>query len=371
MEELHSLYKIAEKPGEYLRRLKKDNKKILGYFCSCTPEEIILAADVHPARLFGTREDISLADGHLQSYCCCLVRGALEDVLRGNLDFLDGAVFPHTCDSIQRLSDLWRLNTDFPFFADVVLPVKLNGESSGQYMTDVLIKFKNALEIWLKIEITENDLWKSIDKCNRIRGILGNLYKIRSDKPNLINGRDLDTIVKASMVMDRNDLLEILPKIVEKVEEKAGYNVGEDKKRLFLTGSICNHPDIYEIIEDVGGTVVGDDLCTGSRYFEGTTGEAEDPVEAMAKRYMEHPICPAKHLSLNARAENIISLAREKRVDGVIFFFLKFCDPHAFDYPCIKEALDREDIANTLIEIEEQLPEGQIRTRLETFIEML
>jgi len=371
MEELHNLYKIADNPGEYLRGLKKDKEKILGYFCSYTPEEIILAADVHPVRLFGTREDISLADGHLQSYCCSLVRGALEEVLRGSLDFLDGAVFPHTCDSIQRLSDLWRINTDFPFFADVVLPVKLDRESSRQYMLDVLNKFKGALETWLEKEISKEDLKKSIDLCNRIRTLLGNLHKIRSDKPNVISGRDLYAIVRASMVMKRHDLLEILPKIVEEVKEKAGYSVGEDKKRLVLTGSICNHPDIYEIIEDAGGIVVGDDLCTGSRYFEGTIDEEEDPIMAMAKRYMERPICPAKHLSLNARAEHILSVAREQRADGVIFLFLKFCDPHAFDYPCIKEALDHEDVANTLIEIEAQLPEGQIRTRLETFIETL
>jgi len=371
MEELHKLRKIAENPGEYLQGLKKDNEKILGYFCSYTPEEIILAAGVHPTRLFGTKDDISLADAHLQSYCCSLVRGALEDVLRGNLAFLDGAVFPHTCDSIQRLSDLWRLNTDFPFFADVVLPVKLDRESSRQYMLDVLKKFRGALETWLEREITERDLRKSIETYNRIRTLLGTLYKIRSDNPDAIGSQDLYTIVKASMVMKRNDLLEILPSIVERVKEKAGSGAGDDRKRLVLTGSICQHPDMYEIIEDAGGTVVGDDLCTGSRYFEGAIDEERDPLEAIAKRYMERSICPAKHLSLTARADHIIKKARENSADGVIFLLLKFCDPHDFDYPYIKEALDKENIPNALVEVEAQLPEGQIRTRLETFIEML
>ena len=371
MEELQNLYDIAENPGEYLHGLKKNKEKILGYFCSYTPEEIILAAGVHPVRLFGTKDDISLADAHLQSYCCSLVRGALEDVLRGNLDFLAGAVFPHTCDSIQRLSDLWRLNTNFSLFADVVLPVKLDRESSRQYMVDVLKKFKGALETWLEREITERDLQKSIETYNRIRTLLGALYKIRSKNPGSISGRDLYSITKASMVMKRNDLLEILPAIVEGVKQKAGSTTREDKKRLILTGSICQHPDIYAIIEDAGGTVVGDDLCTGSRSFEGTIDEGGDPLEAMAKRYMERPICPAKHLSLTARADHIIKTARANRADGVIFLLLKFCDPHAFDYPYIKEALDKENIANALIEVEAQLSEGQIRTRLETFIEML
>ena len=56
----------------------------------------------------------------------------------------------------------------------------------------------------------------------------------------------------------------------------------------------------------------------------------------------------------------------------MIFLFLKFCDPHSFDYPYIKEMLDKEGIPSMLFEIEDQLPsEGQFKTRCEAFIEML
>jgi len=371
MEELDTLKTIAGNPGAYLRDLKRERETLLGYVCTYTPEEIILAAGVHPVRLFGTQDDISLADAHLQSYCCSLVRGVLEDVLRGNLDVLDGAVFPHSCDSIQRLSDLWRLNTDFPFFADVVLPVTLNRESSRQYMIDVLKRFRGALETWLGRDISDRDLRQGIETCNGIRTLLATLYRIRSDNPRAISGRDLHAIVKASMIMRRQDLLALLPAVVEAAGERGTATGTEDRKRLVLTGSICNHPDLYDIIEDAGGIVVGDDLCTGSRYFEGMIDEGGDPIEVLAKRYMERPLCPAKHRSLTTRADHIIRVARSNRADGVVFLLLKFCDPHAFDYPCIKEALDREDIPSTLIEVEAQLAEGQVRTRLETFIAML
>ena len=60
------------------------------------------------------------------------------------------------------------------------------------------------------------------------------------------------------------------------------------------------------------------------------------------------------------------------RADGVIFLLLKFCDPHAFDYPYIKEMLDREKIPSMLLEMEEQTQAGgQLETRLETFIQIL
>ncbi len=84
-------YDIVNDPFKYARQWKaKTGRKVCGYFCSYGPEELIWAAGVLPFRIFGTSGNISLADAHLQAYCCGLVRGGLEDALSGNLDFLDG-----------------------------------------------------------------------------------------------------------------------------------------------------------------------------------------------------------------------------------------------------------------------------------------
>ena len=83
-------------------------------------------------------------------------------------------------------------------------------------------------------------------------------------------------------------------------------------------------------------------------------------------------VCPAKHRGLSERAENLVRLAREKRAGGVIFFLLKFCDPHAFDYPYLREALEKAGIPSMVVEVEDRLPaDGQLRTRFEAFIEMI
>jgi len=51
---------------------------------------------------------------------------------------------------------------------------------------------------------------------------------------------------------------------------------------------------------------------------------------------------------------------------------VKFCDPHAFDYPYLKEALDGAGIPSMLFEMEDQIPaEGQLKTRFEAFLEMI
>ena len=56
----------------------------------------------------------------------------------------------------------------------------------------------------------------------------------------------------------------------------------------------------------------------------------------------------------------------------MIFLYLKFCDPHSFDYPYLKGYLKDAGIPSMLLEIEDRLPpEGQILTRIETFTQML
>ena len=370
MKEIRIFHEAIKDVSAIASKIKAKPQKIIGYLCSYAPEELIYAAGFHPMRLFSSKSDIVLAENHLQAYCCSLVRGVLEDSLSGRLDFLEGTVFPHTCDSIQRLSDIWRMNGKYEFFADVILPAKLNTQSARAYMVDVLNKFKKDLETAAGKEITNADLQESIKKFNFIKKNLSKIYALQSLKPGIIKGADLYAIVKGSMLMDRDEVADLLPAIVSKLEKMdAPANSG---KRIIISGSICDSPDIYALIEEVGGVIAGDDLCTGQRWFEGQILEDENPIAAIAKRYMDRLICPAKHASPTARGENIVSLARKNKADGVIFMLLKFCDPHAFDYPYLKECLDREGIKNMLIEMDDQQQSlGQLSTRLETFIHMI
>jgi len=373
MAELTHFSRATAQPEAYAGELKQAGKKIIGFFCSYTPEEIIHASGAHPIRLFGTGNPIIRADRHLQTYCCSLARGVLENALTGKFDFLDGTVFPHTCDTIQRLSDIWRLNTDFGFFADVVLPVKLNTASAKEYMEDVLVKFRQDLESWNNMTITDDALNRSINIYNAIREHLSTLYRLRSENPCLISGSDVATIVKGSMIMERDSLPEHLSRILDEIQ-RGHYSTGgnNSRKRVVMTGSICDHPDFYHIMEQSGGVIVGDDLCTGERYFENTIENDGNPIASIARRYITRPICPAKHLSCSARGDALIATVKKRRAQGVIFLLLKFCDPHAFDYPYLRDTLEKASIPSMLIEVEDQLPpEGQLYTRFETFVHIL
>jgi bzd-type benzoyl-CoA reductase N subunit len=371
MKDLAVLKAVAADPGKYVRQWKAETGgKVVGTFCSYAPEELILAGGALAFRVVGGSGGTLSADAHLQSYSCSLVRGALADALDGRLDFLDGVIFPHTCDSIQRLSDIWRMNAPIGFHMDVVLPVKLNTESARQYMIRVLGDARTQLASLLGGSITDADLHQAINVYNDIRGAIQRLYDLRSERPGIISGSDVHAIVRASMVMARRAFLDCLTRVEEHLEgQEPAPSAG---KRIFLSGGVCNLPDVYGNIEAAGGRVVADDLCTGSRGLTGRIDTAEDPIAAIAERYARRAICPAKHSGIASRGEELVRLAQKERADGVIFVFLKFCDPHAFDYPYLKGMLDDAGIPSLLVELQEQsVSLGQLQTRCEAFIEML
>ena len=71
------------------------------------------------------------------------------------------------------------------------------------------------------------------------------------------------------------------------------------------------------------------------------------------------------------RDDALLNLIHARAADGVLFAPQKFCEPHGFDYVTMKDALDRAGVPHLLLELEQSQVSGQIRTRLQAFIEML
>lgn len=380
MEKFKRFHEVADDPAKYARDWKERTKsRVMATMCSYAPEEILVAANTLGYRLLGTGSSIVRADAHLQSYSCSLVRGVLEEALANRLDFIDGIVFPHTCDSIQRLSDIWRMNVRDGFHMDLVLPVDLTTSASLDYMTVIMETFAQDLAQQLGIEITHKDLERAVLTCNKIRKAVMEVYALRNRVPEAISGSDIHAMVKAGMVMDRNEFLRLVTDLADEVArdfiDKPGAKnktSGFFGKRIIFSGGLCNMPDLFQIIEGAGGRVVMDDLCTGTRFFEGQVGTDNNIFRAIAQRYHGRIVCPSKHSGIRARGEALVKMVKDSRADGVMFFCLKFCDPFGFDYPYIKQLLDEIQVPSMLFELEDALlVDGQFQTRCEAFMEML
>ncbi len=370
---IDTLKRVAAAPEAYARAWKAETgKPVVATFCSYTPEEVLHAAGVLGVRMLGSGAPIERAGAHLQTYSCHLVRGALDDVLSGRLEFLDGAVFPHTCDSIQRLSDIWRMNAGLAFHADILLPVKFTTESAKDYAVDVFRAFCRELSGGLGVSVSDAGLREAARLFNDIRASVEVLYRIRRDRPGVMTGSDLAAVLRAGMVMARNDFRDALDALIADCNAVPAGGPAAAAIPLVLSGGVCTMPDLYGAIEAAGGRVVYDDLCTGARGYEGRIAIDGDILANIAERYLARPICPAKHRGNRSRAEALLETVRATDARGVIYVVLKFCDPHGFDYPYIKQMLDASGVPSLLLELEDRgTADGRLRTRIEAFIERL
>ncbi len=360
---------LWKEPYAKMAELAESGERLLGYFCTYTPEEILHAAGFTPVRIVGQERNVDLADAHLQSYCCSLARTDLDMALAGDLAWLEGAVFVQTCDTMQRLSDIWRLNTGFAYHGDVVLPARLGDPLAEGYLIEELRVFRAGLEEYAGAPISDEALRESILVYNRNRELTGRLYEMLAAGTG-ITGTQVLSCVMAGMWMRKEKHNELLEKVLEGWESQTAPD--DSKVRLLISGSLCTTPDFTEMVEGLGALIADDDLCCGHRYIEGRVADEGDPIAAIARRLSQRVICPAKHSPLVDRAAYLTDKAARVGARGAIFFLQNFCDPHAFDFPWLRESLQADGVAVLLLESQLQTPAlGQMRTRVEAFLEMI
>ena len=370
-EALDRLMKMRDDPYASARAWKeRTGGKVMGFFCCYAPEEMIHAAGAMPVRITGENRDTSASGAHLQNYCCSLARTSLDMALDGTLSFLDGTVFVHTCDTMQRLSDIWRLNAGFAVHADLVLPVRFETSSAWDYMTKELTSFRDQLSEELG-PIDDAVLLDSIKLFNKNRALLAKLYAMRLASPGILPYDQALWCSTSSALMDKAEHTALLEEIIADLEA-AGAPTGEALVPLFGIGSVMDQWDFLAMVAESGATFIDDDFCNGRRYFDSAVPEGVPPVEGIARRLWDRSSCPCKHVPSKDRGECLAERAREAGARGAIFFQFKFCEPHAFDYPHVKKALEEAGIPSLNLEFEQgSVSIGQLRTRVGALVETI
>ena len=140
-----------------------------------------------------------------------------------------------------------------------------------------------------------------------------------------------------------------------------------------ITGSIMNNADFIKSIEEEGGLVVTDELCTSTRYWSDPIDldGSRTPLEAISRRYLNNFPC-ARMFPCDERFDRILDLARDFKVEGVISQVIRYCVDYAHDLPLLTERLKEHVIPTLALDVEYGTSgSGQIRTRVQAFLEML
>jgi benzoyl-CoA reductase subunit C len=363
--------RIYENRHDYIKEWKEKNPdhKILGYMCTYMPEEILYAADVLPIRILGSHEPQNVTEPHILGMFCPFCRDALAQGMLGRYDYLDAIGITHSCQHIHQAFESWVLHKEIKDFF-IPTPNNVQTPRALPYLTGQLKIFKEQVEEWTGRKISDEDLRRGIEIVDENRRLMGEVYETRKADDPPISGLDSMYMVVASQMADKVEFNQILEDVLK--NELPGRTAQEDPGiRLMIIGSEDDDAKFIGMVESVGASIVVDDHCTGSRYFWNLTEAQDDPLTAIADRYIKRPPCPIKDFPARNRIPHLIGLAGDWNVAGVIIIQQKFCDPHELDKVAITKALEAAGYPTLYLEFDVTVPIGPFRIRVEAFLETL
>lgn len=345
--------------------------KVVGYFCTYVPEEILYAADILPIRILGSHEPQDVTEPHIFGMFCPFCRDCLAQGLKGRYDYLDGVMISQSCLHIRQAYTSWikHIPRDFSYY--LPMPNNVQSRHAVTYLASELNQFKSAVENWTGREITGENLRNGIDIMNENRSLMHKLYSHKKrDNPPISGAETMEVAISQQMV-DKREHTPALRNLIDKLDK--GVSSVNKGTRLMILGSEDDDIPFIRMVESVGGTVVIDDHCVGTRYFWNNVdnNNNEDIITSIARRYCERPACPSKDWVDRTRIPHLLSLAKEFNVKGAIVIQQKFCDPHELDIPAINKAFKENGINTLFLEFDVTVPIGQFKIRVEAFLEML
>lgn len=344
--------------------------KKIAYFDACveTPEEVILAANMIPVRLFGNPSiGIDKANEHVPPTHCVWARNILEQAINGLDDDIKGVISTHGCDCTNREFDIWLecVNLEFLFFLNA--PLKRNEMALNFFIQDIS-ELITQIEDKFKVNITSEKIREAIKKMNQIREILREISKFRAKM--ILKGSEFHALVKYVQQSDKDRALKKLGLKLEDLREAKPFP-NDNLKKVLLTGSVIDDTEFIKFLEGIGFQIIADDLCIGTKYFWNNVDEDGDPIKALAEFHLSKPIYSTKFPSYK-RFNILKNLAEKYEVDGVINIAQKFCEPVLYDHPYFNKKFKELGIPYLFVEMEYNRESyKQLTTRFEAFTEII
>ena len=351
----------------------------IGTFCIYVPDEVAWALGVLPLALCGgSGFSVPYAESRLPRDICPLIKSTLGMAFSGCCPFggiKDMAVGETTCDAKKKTWDVmaaWGVN-----FHVMEVPQTKSERTEALWAAEVE-DLRARLEELSGKGLQAEALTDAVRLMNRKRAALAELHAFRAEQRPPISGTDVLVITQGALVDDPARFGEQLEALNDELAERVAQDISpvpEGARRIMVGGSpaVMGNWKLHHLIETSGGVVVADESCTGTRYFEHLVPEIEGDVDAqlaaIADRYFQ---IDCACFSPNAeRMENVVRLAKQYRVEGVIQYVLQYC--HGYNVEAINVAAALGEIGVPSLTIETDYSEedtGQLRTRIEAFMEM-
>ncbi len=362
-----------------IERHKEAGGKVIGTLCLFAPLELIRAAGAIPVRLcsgfhntIATGEEL-MADAGL----CPLVKSTLGVKMSRASPYFEAAdavVVPMVCDPKLKLGEVLQ---DFVEVWLVNVPHIKDTAQARELWLDEVRALQQRIEALTGFRIYWEDLKREIELSLRAQTAARRLYDLRKADPPVINGRDALLVNQLPFVEDLEEWVKRATALAEELEERAraGIAVSDpEAPRVLLAGAPIMWPNfkIPQIVEESGGVIVADELCSGTRWLYDPVGIDEwiwdDMFRAVAERYLQPSVCPC-FTPNDPRIGRIQQMIEDFRVEGVVYHVLRGCHIYNVESTRIKQAAEEMGIPMLVVETEySQEDIEQLRTRVEAFL---
>ena len=351
-------------------------RKVVGYMPVYVPRELIHAGGMLALGILGGGDNLEVihGDAYYQSYICRIPRSTVELALTKRLDFVDGMLFPSTCDVIRNLSGMWKLMFPELYVRYFDVPQNYRNEIGGNYYLNELIELKRGLEGVCGRKIGADDLRRSIAVYNENRRLVNAVYDFRAKAPWKAPSWEVYLLMRAGMTLPVEAHSQLMQDYLAAAE--AEDRPLRDNCRIILQGSFCEQPPLSLVrsIEFAGCYIVDDDYMLINRWLLRPVPTEGDPLANLAQAFLAYSTEAAVKYEPDGsrKGRTLIETVRRRGAEGVIFAAPSFCDPALLDRPMMANALTRENIPHISFKYAENSGQMQpIREQAGTFADSI
>lgn len=373
MSEMHGL-RVKE-----LHDFRATGGKVVGTFCLYVPEEIVRAAGAWCVGLCaGAEFGYDEAERVLPRNTCALIKSFMGFKLARVCPYIQEAdlvVGETTCDGKKKAYETLGEVHDVYVLE---LPHMKHAADVAFYRAE-LDELRRRIEQMTSSAVSTDSLKTAICEVNDKRRALQRIAAARAARPAPISGKDALLATQVAFYDDVPRFTQAMNELADELEQRVRDGVGvapATAKRVLVTGTPMALPNwkLHDIIERAGGVVVGEEMCTGSRYYDtlvDVTGETvEEMSDAIAEKYMD--INCACFTPNQGRIDDVIRMARELNADGIVDYALNFCTPYQIEAFSLERAARESGIPVLKIDTDYSAEDtGQLSTRIEAFLEMI
>lgn len=365
----------AATPKQQLAEYKAQGKKVVGVLPYYAPEELVYAAGIVPMGIWGSNtKTISRAKEYCATFYCTIAQLALEMLLDGTMDGLDGIITPTICDTLRPMSQNFRVAMGDKMSVIFLAHPQNRFEEFGlQFTVDQYNHVKKELEKIAGREITNDDIQNAIKVYNESRAARRKFVKLASEHCDVITPTKRSAVLKAFYFMLKDEYIAKLNELNAELEKLPVCDWQGTK--VVTSGIICDNPALLAAFEENNIAIAADDVAHESRSFRTDVPENADPMMALAQQFANidyEVLLYDPKSSENRRGEFVANMVKESGAQGLVLFMQQFCDPEEMEYPYLKKALQAADVPHIKLGIDQQMRDfGQARTAIQAFADVL